>query len=558
VSLRFRLVALIVALVAAVSLALSAFELDNLLELLSAEALERSQLASQQVYASLIEHINPQAAASADAAATEAQWKLVSTPETGKILLDTLASWPSVVEVNVADSNGLILASSTESRVGTQIRQLENFAVWRVKPLSQRLRDIIRTRPDLEVPVKIGTEGQARPLFTIQVVASTVIMREGLEPQARRLLWESAAAVVASLLLTLLVGNLILGPLRRIEQTIDRIVQGKVVEPVGRREAKEIRAVENKLSLLGQQFRGAREDVRQLRDRIDVEVERMASQLDVASRLAAISRVSGGVAHEIKNPLNAILLRLDLLRERLGAPEEELAAEIGVLSKEVLRLDRVVKTFLDFSRPLEVRFQDVDLVALVGEVADLMTPQARHSRISIEFQAPEVASAVAVPEKVVAESVAAAARGSGAKGSVPSVPVDSGEPGGVRPPGKVPSKALSKAWMRGDPDLLKQAILNLVTNAMEAMKTGGRLTMRVDASGNQLALEITDTGPGIPAEVRPKVFQLYFTTKERGSGIGLAMTYRAVQLHNGTIEFDSEIGRGTSFLLRFPAKQARS
>lgn len=115
-----------------------------------------------------------------------------------------------------------------------------------------------------------------------------------------------------------------------------------------------------------------------------------------------------------------------------------------------------------------------------------------------------------------------------------------------------------RAWMRGDPDLLKQAILNLVTNAMEAMKTGGRLTMRVDASGSQVALEITDTGPGIPPEVRPKVFQLYFTTKERGSGIGLAMTYRAVQLHNGTIEFDSEIGRGTSFLLRFPAKQARS
>jgi signal transduction histidine kinase len=107
--------------------------------------------------------------------------------------------------------------------------------------------------------------------------------------------------------------------------------------------------------------------------------------------------------------------------------------------------------------------------------------------------------------------------------------------------------------MRGDPDLLKQAILNLVTNAMEAMKTGGQLRMTVAPEGGNVTLEVADTGPGIPPEVQAKVFQLYFTTKEKGSGIGLAMTNRATQLHNGTIEFTSEPGRGTVFLLRFPA-----
>jgi hypothetical protein len=227
------------------------------------------------------------------------------------------------------------------------------------------------------------------------------------------------------------------------------------------------------------------------------------------------------VAHEIKNPLNAIMLRLDLLREHLGAPEEELAQEIGILSKEVLRLDRVVKTFLDFSRPLEVRFQNLDLAAIAREVTDLMTPQARHSGIQMEFHAPEA------------------------------------------------SAGAGTVWMRGDPDLLKQAILNLVTNAMEAMKQGGRLRITVGSSvrdpssaglgtgaatveGN-VTLEVADTGPGIPPAVQAKVFQLYFTTKEKGSGIGLAMTYRAVQVHNGTIEFESQPGRGTSFLLQFPA-----
>ena len=113
------------------------------------------------------------------------------------------------------------------------------------------------------------------------------------------------------------------------------------------------------------------------------------------------------------------------------------------------------------------------------------------------------------------------------------------------------------ALMRGDADLLKQAILNLITNALEAMKSegksGGVLRLKVERAGDSVAVEIADNGPGIPPEVRDKVFQLYFTTKERGSGIGLAMTYRAVQLHNGTVDFTSELGRGTTFRLQFPA-----
>jgi signal transduction histidine kinase len=577
-SLRFRLVALIVALVALVAVALSGFELDALLELLSGEALERSQLASQQLYASLIEHMNPGAVSSADAAETQAQWTLVSSPDIAKILLDTLARWPSVVEINVAGANGQILASSTDTRIGTDMRHLESFPAWRVKPLRRRVGDLIGRLPDLEVTVNIGPAGESHPLFTIQVVSSTVLLRDALQPQALRLVKESAAAVLASLLLTLLFSNLILGPLRRIEQTIDRIVQGSAeggaearVEDASARTharhgaAKEFRVVENKLSLLGQQYQGAREDVRKLRNRIDIEVERIASQLDVAARVAAISRLSGGVAHEIKNPLNAIILRLDLMRERWGGPEEELASEIGILSKEVLRLDRVVKTFLDFTRPVEVRFQELDLTAVAREVAVLMTPQARHSGIEIQFHAPAMASSgvtagSAAPGSlsVTGLSAASSAAGPGAAGLSATGPLGaSGTFGTAEPLGApgtgVASPILAPIWMRGDPDLLKQAILNLVTNAMEAMKTGGQLRMTVAPEGGNVTLEVADTGPGIPPEVQAKVFQLYFTTKEKGSGIGLAMTNRATQLHNGTIEFTSEPGRGTVFLLRFPA-----
>jgi hypothetical protein len=220
------------------------------------------------------------------------------------------------------------------------------------------------------------------------------------------------------------------------------------------------------------------------------------------------------VAHEIKNPLNAIALRLELLRARLGDPDPEVVGELEILSREVLRLDRVVKTFLDFSRPLDVHLRDIDLGVLAREVVEFITPQARRARIQVDFSAP--------PEP---------------------------------------------APMRGDSDLLKQAVLNLVTNAVDAMsdptKEGGRLRVRVEKGraergaergDERLILEVSDTGSGILPELRDKVFQLYFTTKLGGSGIGLAMTYRAVQLHNGTISFKSEADSGTTFRLEFPAQ----
>jgi len=215
------------------------------------------------------------------------------------------------------------------------------------------------------------------------------------------------------------------------------------------------------------------------------------------------------VAHEIKNPLNAIALRLELLRARLGSPDQELTGEIDVLSKEVHRLDRVVKTFLDFSRPLDVHLQDIDLAVLTREVTEFITPQARLAKIDVDF-------------------------------SAPSEPASS-----------------KSTMMRGDSDLLKQAVLNLVNNAMDAMPNGGQLRVRVEKGraekgDDRLILEVSDTGSGIPPELRDKVFQLYFTTKPAGSGIGLAMTYRAVQLHNGTISFKSEAGSGTTFRLEFP------
>jgi signal transduction histidine kinase len=103
-----------------------------------------------------------------------------------------------------------------------------------------------------------------------------------------------------------------------------------------------------------------------------------------------------------------------------------------------------------------------------------------------------------------------------------------------------------------DSDLVKQAVLNIVINGVQAMPEGGtlRLTLRREADGAMIV--IRDYGQGIPSEIRDKIFNLYFTTKKGGSGIGLAMAYRVVQLHHGSLEFESVAGRGTSFYLRFP------
>jgi signal transduction histidine kinase len=508
-SLRVRLILLTVALVAIVALALSLLYLRTLVDSLTLEASRRGELASQQVLSFLTDHINQHSEAYEVARTleeTKVLWnEIVATDQDVRKMLGLIVTGnTTILETNVAGEDGQILISSDPSRTFTPLKRLELLSSLRQQPFWRQLITLATRRPDYETTVNIGIPGQKDTLFIIQVVTSSVFLRDAFLPSVQRLVIVSAGALGVTLLLTVFATNGALRPIRRIEQTIDRIAQGSFRgeedpgTPSRTGAAKEFRVMESKLNLLGQQMRGVQHDASELRHNVDQLIERMASQLDVASRLAAISKLSGGVAHEIKNPLNAIVLRLDLLRERLGEPEEVLQGEIDILSREALRLDRVVKTFLDFSRPVEINLRELNLCDLVREVAEFMKPQAKSSGVDLTVDTPEIA-----------------------------------------------------AQIKGDPDMLKQALLNLVTNALEAMPKGGSLHLTVTQGGDRVHVKVADTGPGIPPEVRSKVFQLYFTTKGKGSGIGLAMTYRAVQMHNGTIEFTSE-AQGTTFHLSFP------
>lgn len=232
----------------------------------------------------------------------------------------------------------------------------------------------------------------------------------------------------------------------------------------------------------------------------DPEAQRKIGQeLQMADRLAAMSQVTGGVAHEVKNPLNAMLLHLEVAKSKLNRGETEVSSEMEIISKEILRLDRVVKTFLDFNRPVELRRVLEPAEKLVEEIADLARPQAEAAQIAVTVKS-----------------------------------------------------HTNGAEIFTDRDLLKQALLNIAINAIQAMPEGGELLFESALSGDFVEIRIADTGAGIPPEVRDKIFRLYFTTKNGGSGIGLAMTFRIVQLHDGTISFASEPGKGTTFLIRLP------
>jgi signal transduction histidine kinase len=232
----------------------------------------------------------------------------------------------------------------------------------------------------------------------------------------------------------------------------------------------------------------------------DPEAQRKLNrQLQTADRLAAISKISGGVAHEVKNPLNAILLHVEVARAKLGRGDSDVAPEMDIISREILRLDRVVRTFLDFSRPVELKLDNIPVHTLVGEIVDLAKPQAASANIRVDMR--QEAEGVDV---------------------------------------------------RVDKDLLKQAVLNVVVNAMQAMPNGGELRFDSSVKGDTAEIRVSDTGGGIPQELRDKIFRLYFSTKNKGSGIGLAMAFRIVQLHDGTIDFTSEPGKGTTFLIRLP------
>jgi signal transduction histidine kinase len=223
-------------------------------------------------------------------------------------------------------------------------------------------------------------------------------------------------------------------------------------------------------------------------------------------RLAYVGALASGLAHEIKNPLSTMTITLGLLREDLDSkrkdPEKALR-RVKVLEREVTRLEEILAHFLQFAghHPLERR--PTDLNGLVAEILDFITPAALKKKVEVR------------------------------RHLSPEVPL-----------------------LSLDRDRVKQALLNLVLNALEAMVGRGELLVQTSVRGGAVRLDVTDTGPGIPAEAVPRIFEAYFSTKKTGTGLGLPIARRIVEEHGGILEVFTEVGKGTRFTIWFPAVAA--
>jgi len=609
-SLKARLRIAIVALVALVVIAMSLLYLYNFTSMTFDSASERGDLIAKEIKGNLQDHLTRESAARGLHLDTPQQWKAAWTdiirtdPRVTAMLQRTLGDADVLAAIMVTDENGRVLAASLPVLPNAQLGPAHDFHELKNRMWLENLRDLMTRREDYATELPIGFPNSQQVLFKIRVLIQSVFLKHDVAPTLKILGLTFASALLIATFLGSVLPNLVLSPLERISRNIDLISSGQFDTSILhlQRESSEFAAVQSKLSVLGQQYRGARQDAIELRSNIEqllqnleeavllfdnngrlmmageaverilgtdhehmqgrgvedlfpsstvlgavigkalqtrrsirdqavnisrdgvgnvrllVDVEflrkgdshepvgtlvklrdadsrrQLERQLDFSTRLAAISRLTGGVAHEIKNPLNAIALHLEVLRSKLSSEEPEL----DVIAREIKRLDNVVKTFLNFNRPIEVQASPLDLGKVVEQVLTLVSVDAQTKNVAIE---------TALAERL---------------------------------------------WLNGDPDLLKQAILNVVNNGLEAMADGGKMSIRAEWVGDACQVSITDYGAGIPPEIQDRIFNLYFTTKQQGSGIGLATTFRVVQLHSGTIDFASTPGKGTTFRLRFP------
>jgi two-component system sensor histidine kinase HydH len=230
------------------------------------------------------------------------------------------------------------------------------------------------------------------------------------------------------------------------------------------------------------------------------QIKGLEAEMARGERLATVGNLAAAVAHEIRNPLSAISMGLQRLRAEFEPAErEEYRRMVDLVQGEVRRLNAIVEEFLSLARPIELRPEPVPVAALLDEIRRLVEPQAGRAGIVVEETVPD---------------------------SLPN--------------------------LRADRDRIKQVLLNLVLNAIEAMPSGGRLTLGAAASGPALTLTVTDTGSGIPPDLLPRVFEPYVTSKTRGLGLGLAIARRIVEAHGGRIEAESGAGQGACFRVTLP------
>jgi PAS domain S-box-containing protein len=521
-------------------------------------------------------------------------------PELNNLLQSLPGDWRYIYDASIVDTNGKALLHTNAELVGKVLARRTDLEGLATRRFREQIR-LVFTQPtvyDVSYPLELN----GAPFGTIHIGVRTSFLKSEVQSRLMKALYISIAVIFASLLLAAAISNLALGPLKEISRNLDSVSAGEPQALSPESEHDEYGLVTLKIANLGRQIRDSKEIFSALKDNVDqlmsklqdglmlfardskvvlvsapVEaflgrsrsellgrsvqnlfdrrslmgtalldaferrrpisqrefeapggkrvqvsldfvqeqnsqigallimrdtepVRRIGDEIEMSRRLSASGRLTRGVAHEVKNPINAIVLHLQLLQNKLAQQEPDTRRHMDIIDSEIRRLDRVVQTLVDFTRPRDLHLEEIDLRNLLEDVAQLADPDAEQHGVTIEQHIPESHLPVSV-----------------------------------------------------DVDLMKQAILNVVINGVQAMPNGGVLSISARRENNVIVAEVQDQGSGIPKEMHDKVFELYFTTKKEGSGIGLAQTYQILQWHYGSVDFESGETTGTIFRFQIPA-----
>jgi signal transduction histidine kinase len=261
-------------------------------------------------------------------------------------------------------------------------------------------------------------------------------------------------------------------------------------------------AVPDEVKALSRRVHNLMEDM----DQAQTQLEKSQESLVQAEKLALVGKLAAGVAHSIRNPLTSVKMRLFSLERSLTlSPTQQ--EDLEVISEEIRHIDTIVRSFLEFSRPPKLKVQRLSLSDVVDSTLTLLNQRLESYGVAVE----------------------------------------------VKRSGRLPE-------IIGDPEQLKEMLVNLLLNACEAMPRGGRISIQegrgqAAALGPVVLVTVSDTGPGIPPSVRDKIFQPFFSTKEEGTGLGLSIVSRIVQEHGGAIDVTSREGEGASFIITLPLRE---
>ena len=466
--------------VALIVIALSLLHLINLSRVLLEESRARVELIANSIYHQARDVVTER----------DTAYQALRASRSVQSALEAAIYSQDVIDAVIVDPTGTVIASSDPLQVGkTVAARMPLNNVIALGGLAQ-LRAVYSTEQSLEwsQPIALGDQ----PFGEIRIGVSTLLVQQDLNESLTPAALAAGVALLIAVITAMLLAQIVLRPMHVIRSSLSRLGRGDLGARLDLRDDAEFRELGDVFDQVSAQLRAA-----------SPQGIKPAQLAELSRRISMVGRLTAGVAHEMKNPLNAMTIHLELLKQKLAAGKSA-SQHVEIIEQEIRRLDERIQGFLKFVRPDEAKFAPVAIAPLVSSVLDAVQPEAHRAGVSISRGCTD---------------------------------------GGL--------------LVAGDAAQLRDMFLNLAQNAVQAMPKGGRLSIDCAAQPNQrVRVRVEDTGVGIAPENLTKIFELYYTTKERGTGVGLSMVYRTVQIHNGEIDVESTLGVGTTFIVVLPAAAA--